>query len=836
MDINSIELKWQKIWAEKNIFKAQINSKPKYYILEMFPYPSGKIHVGHLRNYTIGDTKARFLRALGFNVLYPMGWDAFGLPAENAAIKQNTHPSTWTYQNIDAMKAQLKRIGLSYDWSTEIATCDPQYYKHEQKFFIDLLQKGLAYRRESLVNWDPVDQTVLANEQVIDGKGWRSGAPVERKSLSQWFLKITNYAQELIEDLKGLKWPENVKIMQENWIGRSEGASVLFEVVGHDSALEIFTTKPETLFGASFLAISSDHAIVKNLEHDAHIADFIAKCKAQSTKLADVETAEKEGVDTGLKVKHPLDASKEIPIWIANFVLSDYGSGAIFGCPAHDSRDHEFATKYNLPIIQVVDSGSEKIDVIKAAFTADGVMINSGFLNGLSTKEAKQTIIDHLEKNNQGKGIINYKLRDWGVSRQRFWGCPIPIIYCNTCGIVPVLNEDLPVQLPQDVEFDGKGNPLDNHPTWKHTNCPKCSAKAIRETDTFDTFFESSWYFTRYCNNKAKDMTDKEACKYWLPVDQYIGGIEHAILHLLYARFFTKAMNDLDYVDVREPFNSLLTQGMVLHATYKSSAGEWIYPDMVLQEGSNFKHKITGEQIFKGKLEKMSKSKNNVVDLEGIFQEYGADPMRLFAMSDSPPEKDLEWSMNGIEGCNRFIKKLFDFSAELSRLDVSNASEEKKLISLTHLTIKLVTADITEFKFNKAIARIRELFNHINELVSKGIYIPQIKDSFEIVVRLVNPFIPHVTEEIWHKLGNRAMLSENVWPTYEEKYLVQSEATVSIQINGKFKTTCQFGLDASEEEVRNTSLQLVAKSLEGKTVKKVIIIPNKTVNIVAIVG
>jgi leucyl-tRNA synthetase len=832
MDISKIELKWQQTWAKKDIFKAKIANKPKFYVLEMFPYPSGKVHVGHLRNYTIGDVIARFSRSRGFNVLYPMGWDAFGLPAENSAIKHNIHPATWTYQNIDSMKAQLKRIGLSYDWERELATCDPEYYKHEQKFFLELLDKGLAYRKESLVNWDPVDQTVLANEQVIDGRGWRSGAQVERKSLSQWFLKITHYAQELIDDLSKLEWPENVKTMQENWIGRSEGANVTFEVIGQNTNLEVFTTRPETLFGASFLAISYNHPIVQNINNNPEIIDFINKCKIQSTKTAENDTTEKEGISTGLRARHPLDNSIELPIWIANFVLAEYGSGALFGCPAHDARDHEFASKYNLPIIQVVSNDDQQIDIKNAAFLGDGIMINSHFLNGLSVKEAKQNVIKHLEKAGKGKSVINYRLRDWGISRQRFWGCPIPIIHCGACGIVPVAEQDLPVALPQDVEFNGKGNPLDNHPSWKHTSCPKCGKPALRETDTFDTFFESSWYFARYCNTKAPQITDKEACKYWLPVDQYIGGIEHAILHLLYARFFTKAMNDLKYVDVREPFNNLLTQGMVLHCTYKNSTGDWIYPNMVVQEGNIFKHKQTGEQIFKGKLEKMSKSKNNVVDLETILQEYGADPLRLFVMSDSPPEKDLEWSMNGIEGCNRFIRKLFDQTSQLTNLSHKNEQEANKLIASNHLTIKLVTEDICQFKFNKAIARIRELSNYIGELLAKQIIIPEVKDAFEIVIRLINPFVPHITEEIWQKLGYTTMLAETQWPKYEEKYLNQENVTMSIQINGKFKMTQQFDIDTPEEVIKNTVLAALEKNLDGKTIKKIIIVPHKTVNVV----
>jgi leucyl-tRNA synthetase len=664
---------------------------------------------------------------------------------------------------------------------------------------------------------------------VIDGKGWRSGAQVERKSLSQWFLKITDYASELLEDLQKLDWPENVKLMQENWIGKSQGANLHFQIVGSSEKIEVFTTRPETLFGASFIAVNYDHPVLKNLNHSQEINNFIHKCKLNSTKAADIATAQKEGIDTGLRVIHPLDPSKELPVWIANFVLPDYGSGALFGCPAHDKRDHEFAKLYALPILQVVKNADGNIDVELEAFEEPGVMINSDFLNGLDTPLAKKQMITHLETQQKGGGVVNYRLRDWGISRQRFWGCPIPIIYCPDCGTVPA--KDLPVQLPKDAVFDGRGNPLASHPTWKHTSCPKCGAAAERETDTFDTFFESSWYFARYCNNKAAQMTDKAACDYWLPVDQYIGGIEHAILHLLYARFFTKAMNDCGHVAIREPFKALLTQGMVLHVTYKDGAGNWIYPSDVLKEGDRLKHRVTGEQLFVGKLEKMSKSKNNVIDLETILQEYGADPLRLFVMSDSPPEKELEWSSSGLDGCSRFIKRLFDFASNLSSLQTINAVEEKKLLSLTHMTIKMVTCDISEFKFNKAIARIRELFNHMGDLYQRQIKIQQLQSSFEIVIKLLAPFIPHVAEEIW-SAQKQGLLANQSWPSFDEQYLQQEEITLSLQINGKFKMTCTVVIDFAQEQIQDLALQLLANAIDGREVKKVIVVPNKTVNIV----
>jgi len=832
MIAKDIEKKWQEAWEKGLCFnvKEYDKQKPKYYVLEMFPYPSGKIHVGHLRNYTIGDVIARHKRSQGFNVLYPFGWDAFGLPAENAAIKEKVHPAVWTYQNIEYMKQQLKKIGLSYDWSREFATCDPEYYKHEQKFFIELFKRGVAYRKESVVNWDPVDHTVLANEQVIDGKGWRSGAPVERKNLTQWFLKITDYADELLADLKDLNWPENVKIMQENWIGKSEGATVKFKIQGSNQEIEIFTTKPHTLFGASFLALSYAHPILSDLK-DPKILAFIEKAK----KYDDRSDQTKEGIDTGLRVIHPLKPDETLPIWIANFVLADYGSGALFGCPAHDERDHEFALTYNLPIIQVIDNEKEEINISKSAYTGEGIMINSGFLDGLDSIQAKGKVIEHLAKQGKAKKEVCYKLRDWGISRQRFWGCPIPMIHCSKCGILPLEEKDLPVVLPKDADVTGRGNALDTHPTWKNTTCYKCGGPATRETDTFDTFFESSWYFARYCNSHAEGMTDREACDYWMPVDQYIGGIEHAILHLLYARFFTKAMNEQGYVGVREPFTSLLTQGMVLHHTYKDEDNQWIYPDMIISEDGVLKDKSTGKQVFKGALEKMSKSKKNVVDLDSILAEYGADVVRLFVMSDSPPEKEIEWSTNGIKGCQRFIKKIIDFSDHLAVLDKDkfvSGDDSKKVLSLMHLTIKTFTEDLADLKFNKAIARVRELYNYISELFYKNILVPEIINAFEIVIRLINPITPHVTEEIWQKLGKTSMLTKTAWPEYDETYLLQDQVTLSVQMNGKLKGTIQIAVGSSEDIIKEEALKLVQKDLITKSLKKAIIVPNRTVNLV----
>ncbi|WP_341761236.1 leucine--tRNA ligase [Candidatus Tisiphia endosymbiont of Thecophora atra] len=884
--MRDIEKKWQKIWLEEKAFAATNDSdKPKYYVLEMLPYPSGKIHVGHLRNYSIGDCIARFMKSQGYNVLHPMGWDAFGLPAENAAINNNSNPKDWTYSNITTMRDQLKLIGFSYDWSREITTCDPDYYKHEQKFFLELYERGLVYQKESLVNWDPVDNTVLANEQVVDGRGWRSGALIEKRQLKQWFLKITNYAEELLNEIAKLgSWPDSVKSMQEEWIGKSEGVNFSFKIQDHDANIEVFSTRPETIFGANFVAIAYNHPIIEQLvdKNDA-IISFIEKCSQLDSNVV-VDKAEKEGVCTNLLAIHPFDPSIIIPVIITNFVLMDYGTGAVFGCPAHDERDHELAKQMALPIKQVVINEDVQVNVYLEPYTGDGIMINSDFLNGLAVQDAKQKSIKELEKRGLGKRTINYRLKDWGVSRQRFWGCPIPIIYCLTCGITPVPKEQLPIILPNDVTFDGHGNPLDSHPTWKHTNCPKCQKPAIRETDTLDTFFESSWYFTRYCNVDAKDMTDKQACDYWLPVDQYIGGIEHAVMHLLYARFFTKVMNEQGYLSIREPFTSLLTQGMVLHATYKDTNNNWLYPNEITKQSNKWVHKNTGEEVFQGRIEKMSKSKKNVVDLESILANHGADAIRLFVLSDSPPEKDCEWSANGLEGCSRFISKLENMAEILInsrpllkiayaqgcegdaetrpaaysnvREDSSTASTYKspaevefqkrsseitetprnRLTKLTHQTIKHVTNEIREFKLNKAIARMRELFNALSDEISKGKEgdIDSIKEGFSILIILLNPFIPHITEEIWQKLGKKQRLYQTPWPSFNESFLELESYTMAIQVNGRLRATHEFAVVASNIEIQNTVMQLpeVQKYLSGKEPKRIIIIPSKIVNIV----
>jgi leucyl-tRNA synthetase len=832
MNLAEIDKKWQSKWQDHNCFKSDINhSKPKYYVLEMFPYPSGKIHIGHLRNYSMGDLIARFHRASGYNVLYPMGWDSFGLPAENAAIQNNTHPKSWTYSNIASMREQIKSIGNSYDWGREIATCDPEYYKHEQAFFIELYNKGLAYQKESVVNWDPVDNTVLANEQVVDGRGWRSGAVVEKRKLKQWFLRITDYAEELLEDIETLKnWPDSVRHMQHNWIGKSTGANVKFKISGLDDHILVYTTRHDTLFGGTFVAVCYDHEILDKIQITEEIKNFIEKCRKNSTAQADIEKQEKEGVFTGLYVQNPFDSSRKLPVYIANYVLKEYGTGAVFGCPAHDERDHIFALKYNLeikPVIQPEDDVT--VDIQESPYVGDGTIINSGFLNGLSVDDAKKEAAKKLSSLGLGEETINYRLKDWGISRQRYWGCPIPMVYCNSCGVVPEKLENLPITLPEDVNLTGRENPLSTHISWKQTDCPKCGLPAERETDTFDTFFESSWYFARYPDVKANSMTGKDSCKYWLEVDQYIGGIEHAVLHLLYARFFTKAMNDLGHISIREPFKKLLTQGMVLHKTYKDEEGNWVYPSEIEFKNGEIISTISGKKVTEGKLEKMSKSKKNVIDLESILSRFGADTVRLFILSDSPPERDLEWSDSGVEGCYKFIMKLLSFGDKISKVSFSSNLDED-LESKTHLTIKNVSADIKDHHFNKAIARIRELFNDLSSKAESE----TMRFAFETVVRLINPFIPHVTEEIWEKLGKTNILAENSWPSFEEEKTKASTVKIAIQINGKLRGTIDVPSGAENKYIEQLAINSsdASKYLRDANIVKVIVVPNKIINFV----
>jgi leucyl-tRNA synthetase len=829
-----IEKKWQKHWQDEGTFKTtEDSSKPKYYVLEMFPYPSGKLHIGHLRNYAIGDVITRFKRAQGFNVLHPMGWDAFGLPAENAAIENNIHPKKWTLENIEFMKSQFRPLGITYDWDREITTCLPNYYKHEQAMFIDFLEKGIAYQKESVVNWDPVDNTVLANEQVdAEGRGWRSGAKIERRKLKQWFLKITDFSEELLNEIDNLKeWPEKVRIMQQNWIGKSEGAMVKFRVKGSDQEIEIYTTRPDTLFGASFIGVAAHHPVLSGIE-DQNLKEFIKECDSLAIDEASIETAEKKGYKTDLIAIHPLDESIEIPIYVANFVVMDYGTGAIFACPAHDERDHEFAIKYGLPIIQVVKpTDNSEVDIKKHAYTENqtGELINSEFLNGLNVVDAKKKVINELEKIGKGRGVTQYRLRDWGVSRQRYWGCPIPIIYCDDCGVVPVPKSQLPVELPEDVSFDKPGNPLEHHPTWKHTKCPKCGKDSRRETDTFDTFFESSWYFARYCSPKSEHAIDKDSAKYWLSVDQYIGGVEHAVLHLLYARFFTKALKRCGYLDIDEPFKALLTQGIVVHASYKSKDGKWLFPDQVEYKNGKAINKDTGEEIIVGRLEKMSKSKKNVVDPAIITDKYGADTARLCLLSDSPPERDLEWSDAGVDGCFRYLSKLY--KAVSSVEENAKSGENLEAMRLIHQTIDKVTYDLKNFHLNKAVARIRELTNFLME---KDLPRNVLREGYEVALKLLNPIVPHITEELWQKLGNEKELVDSSWPVANPDLLVNDVVVVAVQLNGKMRGTIEVPANSNQEQVELVAKQLpnVSQQIDGKEVKRVIYVPNKIINII----
>ena len=854
-NFHTTEGKWQKAWEEADVFKAKDDpSKPKYYVLEMFPYPSGKIHMGHVRNYTQGDVIARFKLAQGYNVLHPMGWDAFGLPAENAAIKHGVHPAKWTRENIANMREEMKKMGLSIDWSREVSTCEVEYYRHEQKMFLDFLKKGLAYRKDSWVNWDPVDQTVLANEQVVDGKGWRTGAPVEKRKLSQWFLKITAYADELLENLKTMDgWPEKVRTMQENWIGKSYGAYMYFPVIGTDKTLTVFTTRADTLFGASFCAISAGHPIAQELaKTNPELAKFIKECEALGTSVATIEAAEKKGFDTGLKVMHPfpeefkkLGGDPELPLYVANFVLMEYGTGAIFACPAHDQRDLDFARKYGLPVRAVVAHKKEGTPVVEnAAFDdiADGIAVNSAFLDGMATKDAISAMIKKLEEIGEGKATVQYRLRDWGISRQRYWGCPIPVIHCEHCGIVPVPEKDLPVMLPEDVTFEASGgNPLERHPTWKHTVCPVCGKPALRETDTFDTFFESSWYFARYASPHETDCGfKKDAANHWLPVDQYIGGIEHAILHLLYARFFTKALRDCGYLNIDEPFKGLFTQGMVCHETYKDQNGDWLFPTEVEKKSDGTAVKVSdGTPVTVGRVEKMSKSKYNLVDPETILSTYGADAARVFMLSDTPPERDLEWTEAGIDGAWRYVNRLWRMAlvcpTEISKPEKLSGAADK-LVRATHKTIALVTDDLDKLRFNVALARMRELTNAIGELkISDDGDKYAYHFAFETLVRLMAPVVPHIAEEMWHNLGHDTLLTAEKWPEADKLLMADDNVTIAVQVMGKMRGTIEIAKDSDDEAVKAAALALptVQAQLEGKTIRKVIVVKNKIINIVA---
>ncbi|CAN1541097.1 LeuS Leucyl-tRNA synthetase [Sphingomonadaceae bacterium] len=828
------DARWQNIWEECSSFVADDNSsKPRAYVLEMFPYPSGRIHIGHVRNYTMGDVLARYKRMTGHEVLHPMGWDAFGMPAENAAMEKNVHPGGWTRDNIANMKAQLKRLGFAIDWTRELATCEPEYYGHEQALFLKLYAAGLVYRKESAVNWDPVDMTVLANEQVIDGKGWRSGAPVERRKLSQWFLKITDFADELLIGLGTLdKWPDKVRLMQENWIGKSQGLKCTFRFPGGTDGIDVFTTRPDTMFGASFVAIAADHPVAQKLAANApDLQAFVEECRKGGTTAADIETAEKRGFNTGLTVEHPLDASWHLPVYVANFVLMDYGTGAVFGCPAHDQRDLDFARKYHLAVTRVVADG----DLIDSAFDGDvaftgpGTIVNSHWMNGMTIDQAKADVIARAQAEGWGTGQTQYRLRDWGVSRQRYWGTPIPIIHCQTCGAVPVPDDELPVKLPEDVSFDIPGNPLDRHPTFSKVDCPQCHQPARRETDTLDTFVDSSWYFIRFASQPDDKPFDRAVAEKWLPVDQYIGGVEHAILHLLYARFWTRALSHIGLIDVKEPFASLFTQGMVTHQTYQDAKGTWLSPDQVRREGDIWTIIDTGAPAVAGRIEKMSKSKKNVVDPDDIVDQYGADAVRWFMLSDSPPERDLEWSEAGIEGCWRFVQRLWRLTSQVSGAEGSDKALDRK----THQVIAGVGVDIEALAFNKAVAKIYDLANAIEKAAPSA----SRDAAIRTIVLLSSPMVPHLAEEAWTVLGVQlggGLIADAAWPAVDPKFLEEDEVTIAIQVRGKLRDTLTVakGLPQAEIEALALASQKVQHAVDGANIKKIIVVPDRLVNIV----
>ena len=855
-DPKTAEPRQQARWAAADAFvmPTQGTGKPKYYVLEMFPYPSGNIHMGHARNYVMGDVVARSKRAQGFDVLHPMGWDAFGLPAENAAIERGVHPGDWTWSNIATMREQLKLLGLSLDWSREFATCDPAYYGQQQAWFLELFKRGLVYRKEAVVNWDPVDNTVLANEQVVDGRGWRSGAIVEKRTLSQWFLRITDYADDLIEGLKELegRWPDKVRLMQENWIGKSQGATVWWPIdqapdflpaspAGEPNhardPIEVYTTRPDTLFGASFLALAPDHPLTKAIaEHRPDVAAFVKACAQTGTSEADIEKAEKLGVDLGLRVRHPLDPDRTVGVWAANFVLSTYGSGAIFGCPAHDQRDFEFATKYGLPILPVVkpEGMDDNFAVADEAYTGPGTIFRSGFLNGLNIEAAKVEAIRHLEKADQGKGATLYRLRDWGVSRQRYWGCPIPIVHCPSCGAVPAA--DLPVELPRGVTFDTPGNPLDRHPTWKHVKCPSCHSDATRETDTLDTFVDSSWYFARFTDPTASEPISPSAANHWLPVDQYIGGVEHAVLHLLYARFVSRALSDAGLMTVKEPFAGLFTQGMVVHETYRRADGTWVEPTDVELTNDGGKRSArqlsTGEALTIGDIEKMSKSKKNVVAPQEIVDTYGVDAGRLFVLSDSPPERDVQWTPGGVEGASRFVQRVW---AEIDGYDPAFTGEPAAnavLVRETHKAIKAVSEGITGFRFNSAIAKLYAFVATVRDNDKAGGEAK--REALKALLGLVAPFTPHLAEEGWTRLGEEGMILDAPWPVYDPALAADDEVTLPIQVNGKRRGEIRVarGLDPAEVEAIVMADPEVQARLEGQTVRKIVVVKDRIVNVV----
>ncbi|OUU62775.1 MAG: leucine--tRNA ligase [Alphaproteobacteria bacterium TMED62] len=846
-DHKKVEAFWQDEWNKKKLFSVKNQGEP-YYVLEMFPYPSGRIHMGHVRVYTLGDVLARYKRAKGFDVFHPMGWDSFGMPAENAAIENAIHPKEWTKNNIDNMKTQLKSMGISYDWKSEISTCEPEYIKEQQKIFIKLFNANLIYKKESWANWDPVENSVLANEQVIDGKGWRSGAPIEKKLLNQWFLAITKFAKPLLDNLDNLKeWPENVKIMQKNWIGESIGAKLSLKIIKNNIILdikeiEVFTTRPDTIFGASFVAIAPDHTLSEKLSKGSKVVEkFIKEWKKSFISEEDLDKAPKNGLFTNLYVLHPfLDIP--LPIYIANFVLSSYGTGAVIGVPAHDQRDFDFAKKYDLEIKQVIREPQIKKNVpLKKAYTGNGLLVNSNFLNNMTVKEAKIEIINRFEIKGIGKKDIKYRLRDWCASRQRYWGCPIPIIYREDGAVLPVEQSELPIELPTDIDFSKGGNPLENHPTWKYTTCKKTGLKALRETDTLDTFFDSSWYYLRFINSKDELNLKSDLIKKWCPVHQYVGGIEHAVLHLLYSRFLIRALSSINEIEIQEPFKGLFCQGMVCHKTYKDEENKWVFPEDIVKKENILTHKITGKKVSAIKSEKMSKSKKNIVDPVSIIKDYGADTARIFMLSDSPPERNLDWSNSGIEGSRKFIIKIWNFFNKLNfkenNYDKNLEFEDYKssdFIKKMHLCIYKVTKNLDNFQYNVAVASLREFSNYFLSLKLNNNNNEILHKVLSIWVIMIGPIAPHFAEELWKILGHETLLAEQPWPKSDERFLQETNINFIIQINGKKKCVVNLPKGLTKDQIENIVLENddIKKMLINNNIKKIIIIPDRVANLV----
>jgi leucyl-tRNA synthetase len=834
----SVEKKWQNRWKESTPRITSCGSQsPHKYVLEMLPYPSGRLHMGHVRNYAIGDTLVRFYRFQGFSVLYPMGWDAFGLPAENAALSHQTHPRVWTETNIESMKKQMDQLGLSYDWSREVTTCKPDYYGLEQKLFLDFYRHGLIERKKSWVNWDPIEHSVLANEQVINGRGWRSGAPVERRALIQWSCKITRYAQELLDDLQTLtEWPEKVVKMQENWIGRSEGARIQFRIVETAEVIEVFSTRPETLFGASFLVVAPTHPIALQVaQTNLTVAKFIQECQQGGTTEEALSTREKQGIPIGLSAQHPLQTELVLPIWIANFVVMDYGTGAVFGCPAHDERDFDFANQYHLPIQPVITNEAALSSLPYLEKT--GTMIHSDFLNGLSIKEAFEAVITRLESLQKGRRQVQFRLRDWLISRQRYWGCPIPMVHCEICGVIPVAETDLPILLPSDVDFDQPGNPLERHPTWKHTVCPECGKKALRETDTLDTFFESSWYFLRYCCPQDPLPINRTICDSWMPVDLYIGGIEHAILHLLYSRFFMKALRDIGYVSSSEPFKKLLTQGMVCHPTYQDPSGRWVDPEEVeKQSDDSYRHRTTGEMIQVGRVEKMSKSKKNLVNPETILETFGADSTRLFILSDNPPDKDFDWNGFGLEGCWRYLNRVYQQVHRVfaeSTHPTAASSRDREFRQRAHQLFQAITQDYESISLNKAIARNRELSHLLEEALLHKASRAVLQEIAEFLIIGMAPITPHLSHELFEQFFH-GDLSQESWKLVDPELTKKERVTLAVQVNGKLRGTLDLPLNEPKDSVIDQARQLatVQSSIATSAIERAIHVPNRLINFV----